>query len=1529
MRSYTCRMRTLRRQLIELLEQTRRQHQLGPMPPRLAAALVHESLKLVTLKAGRRVALVHRTISHGELHRHVVLIRCPDQAFYLDAIKGYLLRRGIQPIGQQTMVARMDCGEDGCTLRLREPGSEDAGNFMLIALHLSATLVPRIGPVAADMTAILRAVELSVRDFAPMRRLACGIVAALMADDADSASLLDWMCEDHYLFFGLRHGKQRLGIFRNRRVMARVAPGLEREIEDSAPLDKPGMVWLNLAGSRSHLYSAASVEVVLIAWNGPEGRLEQAVLIGHFSRSARYTNASRLPRLARMWETLRRHPLLAHSAFYRREMRTLFDRMPKPVLLSTRPEDWHAPLKGIVDLASPLNVVVQWLETAHGNLDYLLIAIAADRFGPQVMRAIEQRLGPEGLGLTVLGFESFGVGPHRILFLAVAKQPPPDAQAIERAVQQCIVFWKDLAKAEVLRRPSMLNIPEALAELERLPPLYADLFPPAQFVRDLVMRRRLAEQDRIQVRLAMQDAGVKVLVYARTPPSLGRLVDVLRAFDLEPIEEAAVPFGSSEPVIHISAVSCRLPKLEQRTIAAEDLQRLKMALEAVLNSEADHDPLNALLLRAGLSIDELAVLITLRNHLVQIAPDAALLPLTDMLLRNPRTSRALVELFATRHMLGMEARDEHHARLALDERLNVIENLHDDRWFRALAELVDASLRTNAYVRNPSDALAIKIAPGKLSFAPEPRPWREIFVHGPSMEGVHLRAGPIARGGIRHSDRPADFRTEILELMATQTIKNGQIVPTGAKGGFVLRGPATPEAVEREYRRFIRALLSVTDNLVDGTCVPPDGVRVPEDDRDDPYLVVAADKGTAKLSDAANDEAAEACFWMGDAFASGGSHGYDHKAVGITAKGAWVVAAHHCERLGLNAWRDPLTCVGIGDMGGDVFGNGMLLNPRIRLIAAFNHRHIFLDPDPDPEAAFAERRRLFEAGLGWDAYDARRISEGGGVFARSAKSIRLAKPARDALGIEDEALSGEALIRAILRAPVDMLYNGGIGTYVKASTETHLEVRDPANNSVRVDAGELRCRIVVEGGNLGLTQAARLEYAAAGGLINTDAIDNAAGVNMSDHEVNLKILLGATPGVRIARTRRNRLLRELTDEVTRQCLDANRDQARALTLAEQDMREHPPRIRRLRDALIESGWLDAGVTPGVDDDAALRLRPTLSVLLGQEKNRLQERLVAEGFAGFSSCAQTLLADYFPARIRRRFGNRLSAHPLASRIVATQAANRVVNHAGLASVHHLQTLLENSVAEIVEALLLAEELLETDGLREAVWSGIDDVEIAAGIQHMLQEHRMRFAEELLRMTDVRGLGRERVERWRKGLHRFRRSLAAQGIGGMETSRYLALLKQVSELGLAPEQAAHLAAMPELAQSACALHLSAQRRLPLSRCLAASQACLHLLPLERFEEPLRSPDWGGPDAHRLRREWLHRLSQIKRRAIERLLEAGEETMIEQGSRWWHAHPLWEEMEQTLASSVEAQEAETRHMRLLLALTRLEDIVGACAD
>jgi glutamate dehydrogenase len=740
----------------------------------------------------------------------------------------------------------------------------------------------------------------------------------------------------------------------------------------------------------------------------------------------------------------------------------------------------------------------------------------------------------------------------------------------------------------------------------------------------------------------------------------------------------------------------------------------------VLNGKAEDDVFNRLVTGAGLSAREADWLRALYRYLRQANIAFTIYTVVDALGRAPQVTRALIDLFVARHDPAFKG-DREKAGAAAEERIRDglarIAAINDDRLLRLYWATMAAILRTNAFAPAGAQALAFKFDSAQVPGLPRPVPWREIFVYSRRVEGIHLRAGPVARGGIRWSDRRDDFRTEILGLMKAQRVKNAVIVPTGAKGGFYpkrLPDPARDRAAWaaeglESYKLFIRSLLSITDNIVRQKVVHPAGIIVR--DGDDPYFVVAADKGTASFSDTANAIAEEHGFWLGDAFASGGSKGYDHKAMGITARGAWLSVQQHFAELGIDVQTQTVRVAGCGDMSGDVFGNGMLLSKALKLVAAFDHRHIFIDPDPDPARSWKERKRLFDKpASSWADYSAKLISKGGGVYPRTQKRIVLSPAAQAALGVETGDFDPEGLINAILKSPVDLIWFGGIGTYVRASGETDQQVGDPANDAVRVSGDEVRARVIGEGANLGVTQAGRIEFALHGGRINTDFIDNSAGVDCSDNEVNIKIALAdAKASGKLSERGRVALLAEMTEDVAALVLEDNRLQALALSLAETGGARSVASLTRLMETLEEAGELDRRTEGLADSDTLKRraldghglTRPELAVLLSTTKLVLQDTIEVSPLALDEATVPLLLGDFTPA-MQRRFGKQLLAHRLRPQIVATVIANRVVNRMGL--VHPFELAEEEGAPlDLVAAAFVgACELL---GM-ETVWRAID-------------------------------------------------------------------------------------------------------------------------------------------------------------------------------------------------------------------------------
>lgn len=819
------------------------------------------------------------------------------------------------------------------------------------------------------------------------------------------------------------------------------------------------------------------------------------------------------------------------------------------------------------------------------------------------------------------------------------------------------------------------------------------------------------------------EAYYRLQFYSRSETYLNELMPLLENMHLCVIDEFDFVVKPDGEVYYIKsfAVRCTDPKALP---LAEIREKFLQMLIALRRGRVENDNLNRLLVLTGLDWKEIDVFRGYRNYNHQLGSTFTKRRVAFALVNNPRVASLLFRYFAARFQPLEQWRDqsvrEEQAlsplRMELAAALEDVSDIHEDRILRTLFNLIDSTVRTNFFLHPDLDEhfFSFKISAIGIIDMPAPRPMFEIFVHSANMEGIHLRGGPVARGGIRWSDRPDDFRTEVLGLMKTQMTKNAVIVPVGSKGGFVLKVPYRTreegaELSRAAYITLMRGLLDLTDNRVEGKIVRAPKLVAYDDV--DPYLVVAADKGTAHLPDTANAVAREYGFWLDDAFASGGSRGYDHKELGITARGGWECVKRHFRELGTDIQSEPFTVVGIGDMSGDVFGNGMLLSRKIRLVAAFDHRHIFLDPEPDPESSYRERERLFHLPRSsWDDYDRALISEGGGVFSRQAKDIPLSPQVRKRLGIRHQSVDGQELVRLILLGPVDLLWNGGIGTYVKASSEKHDDAGDRANDAVRVDANQLRVRVVGEGGNLGLTQKARIEFALSGGLINTDAIDNSAGVDSSDHEVNLKIFMQtlAEQNCLTDIDKRDRLLRQVTEDVCAAVLLNNYTQSLAVSLDLRRCRENPAPFLDLTDRLVNAGLLDrAGeALPTAKDvytraDKALT-RPELAILLAYSKMQLFQALTLGGLPkGVKT--RDYLFRYFPREIRERFAEQIDTHPLAKEITATMITNFVVDFGGCALMNLLSRRSGHALADALSAFVFFDFCLDGEALRAEVFS----------------------------------------------------------------------------------------------------------------------------------------------------------------------------------------------------------------------------------
>ena len=920
-------------------------------------------------------------------------------------------------------------------------------------------------------------------------------------------------------------------------------------------------------------------------------------------------------------------------------------------------------------------------------------------------------------------------------------QREPDEDALRTRIVAMVRGWEEAVEASLhaLSGEAGRAARLALRWADALPPSYRQAADPDEAALDIERLATLLNAASRNVRLYRQPEDgaevVRLKLYSLAPVMLSDVVPALENFGFRVSEEMSTLVAEGR-LGHMHRFVLVLPGGD----AAGLLTRcavIEPAIADVLGGGAqddrgENDRFNELVVSVGFAPPSVALLRALFRYLRQTGLAYSLATVAEALRRHPAIAQAIVDLFTAHHSPDIDDRDARAgaAEAAIEAGLAAVTAIDEDRVLRLLAAVVRATLRTNFFAPAATEALAFKFDSALVPGLPAPVPWREIWVYSPRVEGIHLRAGPVARGGLRWSDRRDDFRTEILGLMKAQRVKNAVIVPTGAKGGFYPK--RLPPATNRDawlaegtesYRVFIRTLLSITDNLVEGQVVHPHGVVVR--DGPDPYFVVAADKGTATFSDVANAIALERGFWLGDAFASGGSVGYDHKAMGITARGAWISVQRHFAELGTDVQSAAVDVVGCGDMSGDVFGNGLLLSRSVRLVAAFDHRHIFIDPNPDPAASFDERARLFALPRSsWADYDASLISAGGGVWPRSAKSIPLSAQAQLLLGTVATELEPSALIAAILKSPADLIWFGGIGTYVKAAAEANSAVGDPANDLHRVNAEDVRAKVIGEGANLGVTQAARIAFSLNGGRINTDFIDNSAGVDCSDHEVNIKIALNAeVAGGRLTLPDRNALLADMTDDVATDVLEDNRLQTLALSIAERGGAAAVPSLIRLIEVFEGSGRLDRAVEGLPSNDMLARraqdghglTRPELAVLLATAKLALQDAIeVADLGADPAMTAEVLAA--FPPAMRERHREAIEGHQLRRQIVATRIANRMVNRMGLVHPFELAEEEGASMGDIAAAFATGVDLFGIAPL----WADIDAAQVSEGARLLMFE-----------------------------------------------------------------------------------------------------------------------------------------------------------------------------------------------------------------
>jgi glutamate dehydrogenase len=1339
----------------------------------------------------------------------VVQIVTDDMPYLVDSISAELVRSGLQVhrvVHPIVVVIRDVAGGLRDVLPSAEaddpPPDALAESWMSIEVDL-ITDVDRGREIESSLLKVLNDVREVVEDTAKMtdtaRQLATQLDEHPQVDETqaiEGAALLRWLAGGHFTFLGyrnyalVREGDEPalrtvlasgLGVLREDSLAARSLAGAETTALGS------DLLVLTEASEPSTIARSAYPYYVGVKTFDEDGNVTgEHRFLGVFTINALHEDVLDIPVVGRRVREVIHRAGFPLDSYTGRKMLEVIQNWPRSELFSTTADTLYQTTTGVIALADRRRLRLFLRRDPFGRFYSCLVFLPRDRYTTTSRLAMQEvlleELGGKNLEFsTRIGETSFAQVHFTVHTVDPEKAGEADVTHIQARMTEAVRTWDDrLVEAVFAEQREQVadgtervddgTITVGAESATEQGQRFASVFPEA-YKEDFDAVAALADLRRLEALTNRGDMDTAFYFPRHAEPgerrfklylaghgvTLTQVLPVLQQMGIEVVDERPYELRRQDGTkwwIYDFGLRVEASVVEGRSAEERDEQRVAFeeAFAAIWRGDAESDRFNSLVLFAGLSWRQAALLRAYARYLRQAGTPYSTEYIEDAVLGHCNIATALVRLFETRFDTKLAA---HQRQEFVDDQIRTITRMIDevtsldaDRILRSFLTLVRATLRTNYRVRDehgaPRPFLAIKLDPHAVPDLPEPRPRFEVFVYSPRVEGVHLRFGPVARGGLRWSDRREDFRTEVLGLVKAQAVKNAVIVPVGAKGGFVVKRPPAPTGEpgpDREawlaegvacYRMFVSGLLDLTDNLRTGQVVPaPDVVRY---DDDDTYLVVAADKGTATFSDIANDVAKSYGFWLGDAFASGGSVGYDHKAMGITARGAWESVKRHFRELGKDTQTEEFTVVGVGDMSGDVFGNGMLLSEHIRLFAAFDHRHVFVDPNPDAASSYAERRRLFDLPRSsWDDYDRTLISQGGGVWPRTVKSIPISDEVRAALDLPEDAakLAPAELIHAILLAPVDLLWNGGIGTYVKASTETNAEVGDKANDPVRVNGADLRVKVVGEGGNLGLTQRGRIEFAKAGGKVNTDALDNSAGVDCSDHEVNIKILLDhlVSDGA-LAEEQRNELLVAMTDEVSHLVLDDNYAQNSVLGVSRAHAVPMLTVLARLVTYLEERTGLDRDLEalPSAQrfremDKAGDGLTsPELATLLAHVKLALKDEVLASGLPDADVFARRL-PEYFPTRLRERFAPAIARHPLNRQIITTLVVNEVVDGGGVSYAFRLAEEINATGTDAVRAFTATTQIFELQKLWRDIEALDNVVHTDVADEMMLESRRL--------------------------------------------------------------------------------------------------------------------------------------------------------------------------------------------------------------
>ncbi|MDH3412849.1 MAG: NAD-glutamate dehydrogenase [Gammaproteobacteria bacterium] len=1332
---------------------------------------------------------------HGWQSTHTIVeIVTDDMPFLVDSVRMALNRRGLTVHFLIHPVMRLRRDDNGRAIAPVALHDEHADAITEAVMHIEVdrqTEKEVIDETVAGIQSVLSDVRSVVADWKPMRKKLAAILDELdkspppldKDEIKEARAILEWLDDNHFTYLGYREYElstrngedvlatvpgSGLGVLRNRKS------GAESKSFSSLPPEvrrlarEPRLLIITKGNSRSTVHRPGYLDYIGVKRFNDKGvPIGERRFIGLYTSAAYNRSPRSIPLLSDKVQRIIAKAGYPENSHDGKALMNILENFPRDELFQISEEQVFQTAMGILHLQERQRIRLFVHRDRYGRFFTCLVFVPRERFNTQIRLAIqsilEETFNADGVEFNVQLSDSVLAHLHFVLHVSPGAKPEFDIKEIESRLRQVTRSWSDDLYDELLEHfgeERGTRLRRRYGDAFRAD--YRENYDARVAVRDVEKMEGLSGDEDLAMSLyrpleAPENVVRFKLFHPGTPISLSDALPMLENMGLRIVDERPSKIKRADG----ARIWMHDFGMHHKEGPGFDFDQVRDyfqdAFACIWRGEVENDGFNHLVLRAKLTWREIVILRAYCKYLRQAGVAFSQSYMERTLSSNPKIASKLVKLFHVCFDPGYDgARDKEAARLVVEshEDLDAVVNLDEDRILRSFLGLIQATLRTNFYQKSEEgeykDYVSFKFDPSRIQELPEPRPMFEIFVYSPRVEGVHLRGGPVARGGLRWSDRREDFRTEVLGLVKAQMVKNAVIVPVGSKGGFVpKRLPSGDrEAIQAEgvacYKTFIRGLLDITDNLVSDQVQPPkDVVRL---DGDDPYLVVAADKGTATFSDIANGIAKEYGFWLGDAFASGGSQGYDHKGMGITARGGWESVKRHFRELGVNIQTTDFEVIGIGDMGGDVFGNGMLLSEHIRLIGAFNHLHIFLDPNPEAAKSFKERKRLFEKLRStWEDYDKNLISKGGGIYSRAAKSIKVSEEVREALGIEAKSLTPNELIRAMLKAPVDLLWNGGIGTYVKSSEQHNDEVGDRANDAVRIDATELRCKVVGEGGNLGFTQLGRIEYSSNGGRLFTDAIDNSAGVDCSDHEVNIKILLNkVVEDGDITEKQRNTLLEGMTDEVGDLVLRNNYLQTQALSLANAQsallLEVHARLVRRME----RDGELDREIEylPGNEEiqermKAGMGLtNPELSVLIAYVKIGLFQDLLASSLPGDAYLVAEL-EDYFPEPLQKRYKERMPAHRLAAEIISTVVANEVVNRSGITYVFRLGEETGAEADNVARAYLVAREIF---GMKK-VWDAIEAL-----------DNKVPAQSQILMLLEGRKL-LERASRW---LLRKRRS-----------------------------------------------------------------------------------------------------------------------------------------------------------------------------